>query len=201
MTVRIIRIACSSDVEAVEEFNWNGSLDRTAANAKCGAEMLIVNLCPSPPSAPSVIFPYPDITIFHLRRRKAWRPLPDNHIQYLFASAREYRTAIEPLKKPWHDQLAVEQRARRYTQTKHLRNGQRREVKARSRKSRIWDIARSTSLSDEATGLVVTIKLKTIVTGNRCRYTHDRPLVGCWPSKYLMREGNVYSYDRPSIHE
>jgi hypothetical protein len=42
----------------------------------------------------------------------------------------------------------------------------------------------------------VTIKLKTIVTGYRCRYAHDRPLVGCWPSNYLMREGNVSSYDR-----
>jgi hypothetical protein len=42
-------------------------------------------------------------------------------------------------------------------------------------------------LSDKATWLVVTIKLKTIVTGYRRRYTHDRPLlVGCRASNYLV---------------
>jgi hypothetical protein len=46
-------------------------------------------------------------------------------------------------------------------------------------------------LSDEAAGLVVTRKLNTIVTGYRCRYTHDRSLIGCWAGNYLMQEGNV----------
>jgi hypothetical protein len=106
----------------------------------------------SPPSTPSCIFPYTDRTDYSIQdARKHGCPVRTIiPIWYLATSAREHCTTIELFnsslreKKPWRDRIAVEHRVRRYTQTEHLRDGQRREVKARSRKSGIWDAARST---------------------------------------------------------
>jgi hypothetical protein len=92
------------------------------ANAKCGAEVLVVDNrelgCSIHRLTTKHSIMYLSIhqshRLFYPRRQKAWLPCPHNHIWYLDTPAREHRTTIELFnsslreEKPWRDHIAVE---------------------------------------------------------------------------------------------